>query len=90
MHVRPKEMCAFGKEVARILKPGGTALFGWMDGMYSRPFGRFQRSKFDCVKALPDVDVTTQSEGTGGLYTDKADDLISQCGSYAVVMRKKI
>ena len=88
-YVRPKLMCAFGKEVARILKPGGTALFGWMDGIYSRPFGRLQKSNFDCVKALPDVDVTTPSEGASGLYSDKADDLIAQVGSYAVVMRKK-
>ena len=88
-YVRPQQMCDFGKEVARILKPGGTALFGWLDGIYSRPYGRFKPSNFDCVKALPDVDVTTPSEGAGGLYTDKSDDLINICGTYAVVMRKR-
>ena len=42
-----------------------------------------------CVKALLDVDVTTPIEGAGGLYTDKSDDLINKCGTYAVVMRKR-
>ena len=87
-YVQPKQMCNFGKEVARILKPGGTALFGWMNGRYSQPYGSFKESNFDCVKALPDVHVTTPKEGAGGLYTEKADDLISSCNTYAVVMRK--
>ena len=89
IYVRPENMCNFGKEVVRILRPGGTALFGWMDGIYSRPYGQFAKSNFNCVKALPDVAVTTPSEGPGGIYSDTADDLISACGSYAVVMRKK-
>lgn len=87
-YVRPEDMCKFGKEVVRILKPGGTALFGWLDGTWSRPYGSFPESNFDCVKALLDADVKTVKEKKGGFYSDVGDDLITDCGTYAVVIRK--
>ena len=37
-YVPPQDVCHFGKEVVRILKPQGTALFGWLSGKYSHPF----------------------------------------------------
>jgi SAM-dependent methyltransferase len=89
-YVKPNAMCNFGREVIRILKPGGTALFGWMDGIYSRPYGRFPESNFDCLRALPNADVTTPKENAGGLYSDNGGDLITNSGTYAVVIRKKI
>jgi len=88
-YVQPDAMCKFGREVIRILKPRGTALFGWMNGIHGRPYGKFPESNFDCLKALPNADVTTPKESAGGLYSDEGDDLITNSQTYAVVIRKK-
>ena len=83
-YVHPNDICKFGKEVVRILKPGGTALFGWLSGIYSNPFGTQPKSVWDCVKQLPGINVT--------IYDDKdlwksPGDLISNTGSYSVIIQ---
>ena len=60
--------------------------------------GRLPASTFDCVAALPNVNLTLISEDPRKrtrlpslghhrpMHTDKADDLIANCGTYAVHM----
>ena len=83
-YVPPNDVCRFGREVIRITKPGGTALFGWMQGLYCKPFGAQPKAVWDCLKGLPGVNVT--------IYDDKdlwksPGDLISTCGTYSVVIQ---
>ena len=83
-YVPPKDICHFGKEVVRILKPQGTALFGWLSGIYSRPFGLQPKSVWDCVGDIDGVSMN--------IYEDKdlwrsPGDLISNTNSYSVILK---
>ena len=78
------DICRFGKEVVRVIKPGGSALFGWLSGQYSRPFGNQPKSVWDCLKQLSGVNIS--------IYDDQdlwksPGDLISNTGSYSVIIK---
>ena len=81
-YVPPQDVCHFGEEVVRILKPQGTALFGWLNGKYSRPFGPQPHSVWDCLTNIEGVKVN--------VYEDKdlwmsPGDLISETESYSII-----
>ena len=83
-YVPPKDICHFGKEVVRLLKPQGTALFGWLSGIYSRPFGLQPKSVWDCIGDIDGVSIN--------IYEDKdlwrsPGDLISNTDSYSVILK---
>ena len=83
-YVPPNDICKFGKEVVRIIKPGGTALFGFLYGEWSRDMGVVQKTAWDCLKQLPGVNIT--------IYDDKdlwksPGDTISTKGSYSVIIK---
>jgi SAM-dependent methyltransferase len=52
-YVPPKDMCKFMKQVVRILRPGGTALFGWLGGWFGKDQGVFPRNLWaDCARQI--------------------------------------
>jgi len=68
----------------RILKPKGTALFGWLSGIYSQPYGYQPKQIWDCIRNISGVQTT--------IYEDydlwqSPGDLISNTGSYSVILK---
>ena len=85
-YVPPNKVCSWGKEVVRILKPGGSALFGWLSGLYSKPFGKQSKHSWDCVGNLTGVQMTVEDDK----YLFKSPkDLISNTGSFSVILKLK-
>ena len=82
-YVPPQDVCHFGKEVVRILKPQGTALFGWLSGKYSRPFGLQPKSVWDCLSKIGGVSVTVHEDKE---LWESPGDLISDSESYSVIL----
>ena len=68
----------------RILKPNGTALFGWLSGIYSKPFGNQPKEVWDCIGDIDGVEMS--------IYEDEdlwqsPGDLISNTESYSVILK---
>ena len=83
-YVQPEMVCEFGAEVIRVVKPGGTVLFGWLSGLYCKPFGIQPKSVWNCVGKLSGVNMM--------IYDDKdlwksPNDLILNTGSYSVILK---
>ena len=83
-YVHPDDVCQFGREVVRILKPKGTALFGWLSGIYSKPFGNQPKEVWDCISNIDGVEMS--------IYEDEdlwqsPGDLISNTESYSVILK---
>ena len=83
-YIKPVDVCKFGKEVVRILKPKGTALFGWLQGKYSKPYSYQPKTVWDCIKNMSGV--------LTAIYEDydlwrSPEDLISNAGSYSVILK---
>ena len=79
-YVPPPDKCRFAREVARILKPQGSALFGWLNA--DMVFGFQPKNVWDCVGEIDGVNMS--------IYDDK--DLwgspdISNKNSYSVILK---
>lgn len=85
-----EEVCFFSNEIIRILKPGGTAFFGWLYGYYSDNLGKFAKQSWACI-ADSDASVIIFDDVT--LFkadpSNKDNPIISDTGSYSVLLRKK-
>ena len=70
----------FGKEVARILKPQGSALFGWLNA--DMVFGFQPKSVWDCVGEIDGVNMS--------IYDDIdlwGSPELSNKNSYSVILK---
>ena len=79
-YVPPSDKCRFGKEVARILKPQGTALFGWLNA--DMAFGFQPKSVWDCVGEMDGVNMS--------IYDDIdlwGSPELSNKNSYSVILK---
>ena len=79
-YVPPSDKCRFGKEVARILKPQGTALFGWLNA--DMAFGFQPKSVWDCVGEIDGVKMS--------IYDDIdlwGSPELSNKNSYSVILK---
>ena len=83
-YVPPNKVCSFGQEVVRILKPRGTALFGWLSGMYSQPYGYQEKSVWNCVGDIDGVMMEIYDDDA--LWDLHGRDLISNTNSYSVLI----
>ena len=83
-YVPPEKVCQFGAEVVRILKPGGTALFGWLSGLYCKPFGMQPKDAWNCVENLSHVSINVHDDKT---LWKSPNDLICNTGSYSVILK---
>jgi len=45
-YVPPEDLCQFSRGVIRILKPGGTALFGWLYGQWAMQYPDWRERGF--------------------------------------------
>ena len=83
-YIHPDDVCQFGKEVIRILKPQGSALFGWLSGIYSKPFGYQPKTVWDCISKMDGVKMTIFDDDE---LWQSPGDLISNSGSYSVILK---
>ena len=83
-YVPPLYVCKFGQEVVRILKPEGTALFGWLSGAYSQPFGYQPKTVWNCLRDIKGVNIQIYDDAD--LWRSPGD-LISNTKSYSVILK---
>ena len=83
-YIHPDDVCQFGKEVIRVLKPQGSALFGWLSGIYSQPFGYQPKTVWDCISNMDGVEMTIFDDDE---LWQSPGDLISNSGSYSVILK---
>ena len=83
-YIKPVDFCKFGKEVVRILKPKGTALFGWLNSKYDRPYGNQPKTVWDCIKNMSGVETTIHDDYD---LWKSPGDAISLCESYSVILK---
>ena len=83
-YVDSVDVCKFGKEVVRILKPKGTALFGWLNSKYDRPYGNQPKTVWDCIKNMSGVETTIHDDYD---LWKSPGDAISLCESYSVILK---
>ena len=83
-YIKPVDVCKFGKEVVRILKPKGTALFGWLNSKYGQPYGYQPKTVWDCIKNMSGVETTIHDDHD---LWKSPGNLISNTGSYSVILK---
>ena len=83
-YIQPNDVCRFGKEIIRILKPQGSALFGWLSGIYSQPFGYQPKTVWHCISNMDGVEMTIFDDDE---LWQSPGDLISNSGSYSVILK---
>jgi ubiquinone/menaquinone biosynthesis C-methylase UbiE len=72
-------------QAIRIIKPTGSIMLGWLNGIYGRPYGKLDKSIFNFLKNI--INITYEIIDDRVLY-ENSNDLISYCESYSIFIIK--